>query len=159
MFSASHSTKSLSNRFHKNGDNSLLWQWSAVENAENKPKLTLGLFLEREREEREVGRGGIKIWLYRESKAPNSRMQIVFHGASKNKGVHEDVQSKPTNVNLNFKGWRGVWIAYSEFRGNDFPLKRVNKVEFIVKRPSQINSTSIFSNFPSTKLTLRLVIE
>ncbi|KAK3699084.1 hypothetical protein QZH41_000617 [Actinostola sp. cb2023] len=133
-FTTTHSTRSISSDVYKNGGNSLLWKWDAV-NGANKPKLLLTLRSVNFRGRKEMNNGGIKFWMYRKNKAPNSKMQIIFHGASKQRRRRNSIASSPTDVNLNFKGWRGVWIGYREFYGNDFQLKKVKKVEFVIKSP------------------------
>lgn len=121
--------KSLSSAYYKNGANSLLWEWPNVQPGSNQPKLTLRLGKTNRRTGNEVEEGGFKFWMYRESKSPESTMLITFRGTK---------QSSPkTKVNLNFKGWRGVWISYREFETNAYNLKNIKFIDFEITSVEQ----------------------
>ncbi|MBV7441659.1 hypothetical protein KRX57_09520 [Weeksellaceae bacterium TAE3-ERU29] len=95
------STLSISPKYFKDGQKSLLWQWT-------KPKATLTFTDEdiSKSVEKFKNRGGVKIWIYNEN--PN-KDHLTFNFKNQ-KGVTEYT----FNFNLNFTGWRAAWIAYSD---------------------------------------------
>lgn len=116
--------KSLSSAYYKNGAKSLLWEWPNVQPGSNQPRLTLNLRRANKRTGKEVTDGGFKFWMYREKKSPESTMLITFR---------EPVKSSPkTKVNLNFQGWRGVWISYREFDEIAYDLQNIKFIDFEV---------------------------
>ena len=54
--------------------------------------------------------GGIKMWLYQEAEQ-NGKM--IFHVGSSVKAAKKNPKYK-FEVNLNFKGWRAVWVCFEE---------------------------------------------
>lgn len=71
--------------------------------------------------------------MYRESKSPESTMLITFKETQQS--------SAATEVNLNFQGWRGVWIGYQEFKTDDFKL---NKIETIVFEITSLEEDKLY---------------
>ena len=52
-------------------------------------------------------RGGIKVWLYRDSASPGKQLKVEFKDTS---GTILCL----FNASLNFSGWRGIWVKFSE---------------------------------------------
>ncbi|KAK3699083.1 hypothetical protein QZH41_000613 [Actinostola sp. cb2023] len=113
--------------YHKNGQKSLLWGWPIRQQTITEVKLVLTLGTDKRSSNTELTRGGFKFWMYRVNKTPASTMQLTFVGTDQDGAA---TRSSPTNVNLNFKGWRGVWIGYGEFQTGQFNLKELLSIEF-----------------------------
>lgn len=132
--SDSHGTSKFNREraFHKNGEYGLHLEWSARSIGDTK-KVELVLNLARRKASRgkdEMKRGGIKFWMYRKRDEAPTKMAIVFGG--------DDISGSPaesteTVVNLDFQGWRSVWISYKEFPENQFKLNVVKNVTFKVE--------------------------
>ncbi|KAK3699106.1 hypothetical protein QZH41_008901 [Actinostola sp. cb2023] len=118
---------SCSPDYHKNGQKSLLWGWPIRQQTITEVKLVLTLGTDKRSSNTELTRGGFKFWMYRVNKTPASTMQITFVGTDQDGAA---TRSSPTKVNLNFKGWRGVWIGYGEFQTGQFNLKELLSIEF-----------------------------
>ena len=75
-----------------------------------------------------VRRGGMKIWIYKESSSAGKTMQVEFK------------RSTTTTVggftaNLNFQGWRGIWVKFEECKSTRRSLKGgavIDEVNFAV---------------------------
>ena len=52
-------------------------------------------------------RGGVKVWLYKESVSQGKQLKVEFKNASGTIFCLFD-------ANLNFQGWRGIWVKFSE---------------------------------------------
>ena len=52
-------------------------------------------------------RGGVKVWLYKDSASPGKQLKVEFKNTSGNILFL-------FNANLDFKGWRGIWVKFSE---------------------------------------------
>ena len=51
-------------------------------------------------------RGGVKVWLYKEAPSPGKTMEVEFK--------HSNSLVGKFPVNLDFQGWRGIWVKFSE---------------------------------------------
>ena len=75
-----------------------------------------------------VRRGGVKFWIYKESSSLGKTMEVEFK------------RSLTTTVggftaNLNFQGWRGIWVKFEECKLTRGSLKRravIDEVTFAV---------------------------
>ncbi|XP_028413925.1 uncharacterized protein LOC114536772 [Dendronephthya gigantea] len=87
----------------KKGSKSLKWQWSAAQ------KLTWDLSAKNVQIKRNAG---IQIWVHNSEALANKCLSIC---------VRQLQDSSEKNFcfpfSLNFKGWRGAWVSYSEFFG------------------------------------------
>lgn len=131
VFSAQNARgiRSISSLHHKSGSHSLLWQWSIRSSTDLPAKLTISLGPSLKLEDKELSDGGLKFWMYRETAVPAALMEIIFRG--ENGSSASAVASSPTIVNLNFQGWRGVWIGYKEFvNGLTSSFTAITSVEF-----------------------------
>ena len=128
MFTTEGSLRSISTKHYKGGTKSLLWQWPSKQprNSLAKLELTLGALLSIK--DKELQKGGFKFWMYRENKAPSSTMQIFFSGVKRT----IPAETPPTDANLNFRGWRAVWIGYEEFGPDGTGLDEMSSVTFVI---------------------------
>ncbi|KAK3699085.1 hypothetical protein QZH41_000618 [Actinostola sp. cb2023] len=127
-FRAENSKRTVSPLYYKSGRNSLLWEWPNRNEGGSPAKLTILLGQSLTITGKQLQKGGIKFWMYRAKEAPAStQMNIVFYGATST-----NEKTSPTTVNLNFKGWRGVWIGYEEFGSAISTLTAITKVEFTI---------------------------
>lgn len=119
---------------HKNGEKSLFWKWPA--SGTRKLYLDLALKGQTRDNTKELQNGGIKFWLYHPDKSVQSRMNIIFTGKDT---ANQPKSSHTTAVQLDFKGWRAVWIGYDEFPSdstdpsnlkNQFQLTELETIEF-----------------------------
>ena len=71
-------------------------------------------------------RGGVKVWLYKDSASPGKQLKAEF----------KDTNDKIFclfNANLNFKGWRGIWVKFSECKPSRISVtssSTINRVLF-----------------------------
>ncbi|KAL9953042.1 hypothetical protein ACROYT_G040393 [Oculina patagonica] len=104
---SSTSTIERSTTHYKDATHSLKWTWASGDS------LTHAFTSNRIRGN-ELRRGGIKLWLYNTQKrvGDNEKLTVSFL----------DTRTSSTNpttvsrfkINLNFKGWRGIWVGYQE---------------------------------------------
>lgn len=75
-----------------------------------------------------VRRGGVKVWIYKESSSAGKTMQVEFKRSSTTTvGVF--------TANLNFQGWRGIWVKFEECKSTTRSLKGgavIDEVNFAV---------------------------
>jgi chondroitin-sulfate-ABC endolyase/exolyase len=91
----------LSREYFKDGNQSLLWSWSA-----EKSSLRFSDPGIREVVESFNRRGGLKLWIHNEEPLSSP---LVFTFKDK-----EGNACYTFNFNMNFTGWRAAWIAYSD---------------------------------------------
>ena len=71
-------------------------------------------------------RGGVKVWLYKDSVSPGKQLKAEF----------KDTNDKIFclfNANLNFKGWRGIWVKFSDCKPSGISVTSsitINRVLF-----------------------------
>ena len=65
-------------------------------------------------------RGGVKVWFYKEAPIENKTMDIEFKQSHNLLGRFQ--------VNLDFQGWRGIWVKFSECKVKGKALSK-NSVE------------------------------
>ncbi|XP_078360186.1 chondroitin sulfate ABC exolyase-like [Oculina patagonica] len=51
-------------------------------------------------------RGGVKVWFYKEKASPGKTLEVQYKHSSKLVAKFK--------ANLNFQGWRGIWVKFSE---------------------------------------------
>ena len=71
-------------------------------------------------------RGGVKVWLYKNSASPGKQLKAEFKDTSDNVLCL-------FNANLNFKGWRGIWVKFSECKPSGISVtssSTINRVLF-----------------------------
>ena len=75
-----------------------------------------------------VRRGGVKVWIYKESSSAGKTLQVEFKRSS-------TITVGGFTANLNFQGWRGIWVAFEECKSTERSLNRgavIDEVNFSV---------------------------
>jgi len=115
-WNATSGSLSLSDEVHKHGDQSLRWDWSGpgpliLDNPvglKESQDLYEGVPETYEIKFNKAGRyGGIKMWLYNEE-AKDGALEFLL---GEKGSLKEDPKYK-FSVNLDFKGWRAVWVDF-----------------------------------------------
>ncbi|MEG1837688.1 MAG: chondroitinase family polysaccharide lyase, partial [Bacteroidaceae bacterium] len=123
---------SISSEHFKDGKQSLKWEWNisgAILTMTDADIKNVASFFSK--------RSGIKFWIYNETPfaAP-----LVFNFKDEQKKVQYTF-----NFNMNFKGWRAGWIAYSDMwtpNGEKTILKYVASLD--INAPKNINTGKIW---------------
>ena len=93
-------TLSTDLRTVKNGSNSLKWTATGASTLQLKSStFTIP--------NNWLRRGGIKVWIYKESSSPGKTLDVQFKRASTTTVVS-------FTANLDFTGWRGIWVEFEE---------------------------------------------
>ena len=71
---------------------------------------------------------GIKVWLYKTTPLPGETLEVEFKDSTSTVGTFQ--------VNLNFTGWRGIWVTFKEF--NLTASTVINEVNFILSHADTI---------------------
>ena len=109
----------------KHGSHSLKWVASSASSLKLELKLKTGRGSEIPNDW--LTQGGVKVWFYKERPSPEKTLTVEF----KNSG-------KPVarfQANLDFEGWRGVWVKFDECKIDSASLKKptvVNEVNFVL---------------------------
>ncbi|MEC0229234.1 chondroitinase family polysaccharide lyase [Paenibacillus alba] len=95
-------TTVLSSKHYKHGSRSLQWTWSngSKLRATQPANLTAA----------NVKSGGMKLWIYNENPVQD---QVAFN-FGKTTEINSGIFHYTFKVNLNFKGWRAVWVKFRE---------------------------------------------
>ena len=115
------STLTVSSNVYKHGTRSLKWTWQKGD--------ALKLDLDHEPvEKRALVRGGVKLWLYLVRNIPGGRMTLSFYTSLLvyfRRGLRGP--ECQFDISLDFRGWRGIWVAFDECRLRTpmFPLHRL----------------------------------
>ena len=96
-------------------------------------------------------RGGVKVWLYKENASPGKNLEVEFkntvQGSSTTvQGSSTTVQGSSTTVarfqvNLDFHGWRGIWVTFSECKLTTTSFSSgavINDVNFVLREADTI---------------------
>ena len=78
-------------------------------------------------------RGGVKVWFYKEAPTENKTMDIEFKQSHNLLGRFQ--------VNLDFQGWRGIWVKFSECKV---------KGKALSKKSVEIDEVTFFLNDADT---------
>lgn len=93
-------TLSTDLRTVKNGSNSLKWTATGASTLQLKSStFTIP--------NNWLRRGGIKVWIYKESSSPGKTLDVQFKRAS-------TTTVASFTANLDFTGWRGIWVEFEE---------------------------------------------
>lgn len=84
----------------KLGTKSLKWEWGASDTLIATPQ---GI-----RESSIESKGGINVWIYNE-KPVDDELEMWFHKFENNR-----IDKSVLHINLNFKGWRCVWVRFRQ---------------------------------------------
>ena len=82
----------------------------------------------------QLRKGGIKMWIYKETPSNGKEMDVRLRDTRKVGGKKKSILVGEFPVNLGFKGWRGIWMAYSEFTKSW--NRQVTVVEKSIRKPS-----------------------
>jgi len=83
----------------------------------------------------DLWRGGIKIWIYKETAAKGKKMEVRLID---NTG---SVRVGTIMVDMGFKGWRGIWVSYGECKEHPNSLKspaKITTVDFVINHEDTI---------------------
>ena len=70
-------------------------------------------------------RGGVKVWLYKDSASPGKQLKAEF----------KDTNDKIFclfKANLNFKGWRGIWVKFSECKPSGISVTSSSTINHVL---------------------------
>ncbi|KAL9951274.1 hypothetical protein ACROYT_G043912 [Oculina patagonica] len=74
-------------------------------------------------------RGGIKMWIYKETASKGKKLEVRFTDDTRN------VKVGKFTVDLAFKGWRAIWVRYSECKEREDSLRypaEITRVDFVL---------------------------
>ena len=119
------SKRKVSNCVAKNGTYSLKWEYNspgtpATLNYSRPPAFAI--------EGKSLRTGGIKIWLYKETRSIGRKMEINLFGGNRNARV----LLGSFEVSLEFTGWRAIWVAYKECIASLSGNPRLTAVSFVL---------------------------
>lgn len=72
--------------------------------------------------------GGVKVWIYKESSSAGKTLQVAFKRSS-------TTTVGSFTADLNFQGWRAIWVQFEECKSTSRSLKRgavIDEVNFAV---------------------------
>ncbi|NOU93764.1 hypothetical protein GC093_11095 [Paenibacillus sp. LMG 31456] len=127
----------LSSRHYKHGQKSLAWTWNNNSKLRDVKPINLA--------ESNIKNGGMKIWIYNETPI-NDQVTFNFGTISE---INSGVYHHTFKANLNFKGWRALWIKFREEGKNPAytkSLSNVLEVMQIVPPSSTPSGTLYFDN-------------
>ena len=125
------STRIVSNNTAKNGTYSLKWQ-----NTSSGTPATLNHSRPSDFAitNDSLRSGGIKIWLYKETRSIGEKMEINLMGGNRT----APVLAGSFNVSLEFAGWRAIWVAYKELDLVWSGPRNLTGVNFVLRRADTI---------------------
>ena len=83
-------------------------------------------------------RGGVKVWLYKGNASPGKTLQVEF----KNTAQGSSTTIARFQVNLDFQGWRGIWVSFSECKLTSTSFSSgavINDVNFVLSEADTIH--------------------
>ena len=101
FISAEKSAVELSGTHFKNGNKSLQWTFQPGASLHIKKDLQ---FEPKIQGSRDNYLAAFIVWIYNETPAPGKQIQVNF--------LKDGKQCTTFPININFKGWRGVWVCY-----------------------------------------------
>ncbi|WP_068774919.1 chondroitinase family polysaccharide lyase [Paenibacillus sp. FJAT-26967] len=127
-------TAAVSSKHYKHGQRSLLWTWSNGSKLRDTQPANLAAA--------NVKNGGMKLWIYNETPV-NDKITFNFGKISEiNTGVYHYTFS----ANLNFKGWRAIWVKFREEGNNPaYTKSQSNALEVMqIVPPASVPSGSLY---------------
>lgn len=116
----------------KHGTLSLKWESEDTDTSElryNRPSSAPGI------KKYHLLRGGIKMWIYKETVSKDKKMEVRFTDDKRMVRVGKFM------VDLAFKGWRAIWVAYSECKERRDSLNspaEITSVDFVLDHQDTI---------------------
>ncbi|XP_022793262.1 uncharacterized protein LOC111332228 [Stylophora pistillata] len=123
------STLEVSTTRYKEGKHSMKWDWKSGDfiTYEFKPKPIKG---------KELKEGGIKLWLYNTHQLSGIGEELTIEFLETASSPSHSVVSL-FKINLNFEGWRGIWVAYSDFKaGARWNTREINRMKITAPNTS-----------------------
>ena len=79
-------------------------------------------------------KGGIKVWIYKESSSPDKTLEVQFKRAT-------TTTVASFSADLNFKGWRGIWVEFEEGKHEESSFDSpavIDEVNFVLSEADTI---------------------
>ena len=113
----------------KQGKKSLKWQATGA----SRLRLTFALALNIPNNW--LRRGGVKVWFYKEEASPRKTLRVDFKHTFLTSTTVAQFQ-----VNLDFQGWRGIWVKFSECKlaSSSWSSALINDVNFVLSEADTI---------------------
>lgn len=130
--SGKKSTISLSDKYYKDGKQSLLWQWVAPQSTLVFASPDIAKSVKNFKK-----RAGVKLWVFNEKP---QKTPLVFNFVDAQGQVQYTF-----DFNLNFTGWRAAWISYSDMwtpdggKTTEKPIVAMNVIS-----PKNVSNSHIF---------------
>ena len=86
-------------------------------------------------------RGGVKLWLYKENAKPGKTLQVEFKNTVQGSATTSSTTVARFQVNLDFQGWRGIWVTFSECKLTTTSFSSgvvINDVNFVLPEAETI---------------------
>ena len=87
-------------------------------------------------------RGGVKLWLYKENAKPGKTLQVEFKNTVQGSATTSSTTVARFQVNLDFQGWRGIWVKFSECKLTTTSFSsgvEINDVNFVLRGADTIH--------------------
>lgn len=72
-----------------------------------------------------LGKGGVKVWLYKDSASPGKQLKVEFKDTS---GTILCL----FNARLDFNGWRGIWVKFSECKPSGVSITSSSTINHVL---------------------------
>ncbi|MEY9094915.1 chondroitinase family polysaccharide lyase [Paenibacillus sp. RC84] len=124
----------VSGKHYKHGQSSLRWTWSNGSKLRDTQPANLAAA--------NVKNGGMKVWIYNESPV-NDKVTFNFGKITE---INSGIYHYSFGVNLNFKGWRAVWVKFREEGNNPaYTKSQSNALELMqIVPPASVPSGSLY---------------
>ena len=93
-----------------------------------------------------LSRGGVKVWLYKENTSPGKTLTVEFKNTVQRTTTSLAQRTTTTlarfQVNLDFQGWRGIWVTFSECKLTSSSFSsgaEINDVNFVLSETNTIH--------------------
>ncbi|GFZ90850.1 chondroitin sulfate ABC lyase [Paenibacillus marchantiophytorum] len=127
-------TKMLSSKHYKHGSQSMQWTWSNGSKLRDTQPANLATA--------NVTNGGMKLWIYNENPVND---QVTFN-FGKTTEINSGIFHYTFKVNLNFKGWRAVWVRFRAEGMNPAYTQNLNEAleTMQIVPPASVPSGSLY---------------
>ncbi|WP_373291246.1 chondroitinase family polysaccharide lyase [Paenibacillus marchantiophytorum] len=127
-------SQALSAKHYKNGQKSLLWTWTNGSKLRDTQPSNLAAA--------NVKNGGMKLWIYNETPV-NDKVTFNF---GKTTEINSGIYHYTFSANLNFKGWRAIWVRFQEEGNNPaYTKSQSNALEVMqIVPPASVPSGSLY---------------
>ncbi|WP_244209023.1 chondroitinase family protein [Paenibacillus ferrarius] len=127
-------TTALSSKHYKHGSQSMQWTWSNGSKLRDTQPANLAAA--------NVKSGGMKLWIYNENPVQD---QVTFN-FGKTAEINSGIFHYTFKMNLNFKGWRAVWVKFREEGRNPAYTQNPNEAleTMQIVPPASVPSGSLY---------------